>query len=191
MVPAHHELKLLPEGSPRLRIAFLSDLHVGPTTHPATLDRAFEEVARSKPDVLVLGGDYVFLGATEPRVRELEERIAAVPVPLKLGVLGNHDVWAECERIERALRRAGVRLLTNSAVTLPEPHGRIAILGLDDPPDRDTRREGRAEGVQGGRSSGSRCVTLPTPCHSCAGAASRHCSAATPTAARSPCRGAR
>lgn len=151
VVRAHHELKLLPEGSPRLRIAFLSDLHVGPTTHARTLDRAFEEAAAIQPDVLVLGGDYVYLGATDSRVRELEERIAAVPAPLKVGVLGNHDIWGEHDKIEGALRRAGVRLLANSAVTLPEPHDRIAILGLDDPktgtPDAATavRACGKAE----------------------------------------------
>ena len=47
-----------------LRIAFASDLHLGPTTPKTVLDRAFDLLRAAAPDVLVLGGDYVFLDAT-------------------------------------------------------------------------------------------------------------------------------
>ena len=39
-----------------------SDLHAGPTTHPAVLDEAFAALAAATPSRL-LGGDYVFLFA--------------------------------------------------------------------------------------------------------------------------------
>lgn len=118
---------------PPLRIAFASDLHLGPTTSPRTLDRAFALLAEAAPDVLVLGGDYVFLDATEARALELERRVAAVPARTKVAVLGNHDLWTHHTRLERALERAGARVLINDAVRLPKPHDDIAVLGLDDP----------------------------------------------------------
>jgi len=116
-----------------LRIAFASDLHLGPTTPSRTLDRAFALLAEARPDVLLLGGDFVFLEATEARVRELAARVAAVPAKTKLAVLGNHDLWTHHERIERALVGAGVQLVINDAVRLPPPHDDVAVIGLDDP----------------------------------------------------------
>jgi len=48
----------VPAPSPRpvpLRVAFISDLHIGPTTPSATLDAAFRHLADARPDLLVLG----------------------------------------------------------------------------------------------------------------------------------------
>lgn len=130
-----HELPLLParQGRTRpLRIAFASDLHIGPLTSPALLDNAFARLAEARPDVLVLGGDYVYLEATHEMARELEARVAAVPAPTKLAILGNHDLWTHHDRIEAALQRAGARMLINDAVFLPPPFDDVAVMGLDD-----------------------------------------------------------
>jgi predicted MPP superfamily phosphohydrolase len=129
-----HELDLgRPPGRPPLRIAFASDLHIGPTTPPEVLDNAFAHLAEARPDVLALGGDYVFLGALHDRVAELKRRVAAVPAPLKVAVLGNHDFWARPERIADALADIGVQVLINRPLRLPPPHDDIALVGLDDP----------------------------------------------------------
>ncbi len=141
------DLAILPPRSPDLQIGFASDLHLGPTTSARTLDRAFELLGEAPLDVLLLGGDYVFLDATESIARELEARIAAIPARVKLAVLGNHDLWADHGRIERALERAGVRVLINDAHFLCDE---IAIVGLDDPwtgapdPERAMRAAGDA-----------------------------------------------
>lgn len=120
-------------GRRALRVAFASDLHIGPLTPPKLLDRAFAALAEARPDVLVLGGDYVFLEATEAVARELEARVAAVPASMKVAVLGNHDLWTRHERLEAALHRAGARVLINDAVRLPPPFDDVAIVGLDEP----------------------------------------------------------
>jgi uncharacterized protein len=122
------------DGRPPLRLAFASDLHLGPTTSPRTLDRAFALLAEADPDVVVLGGDYVFLDATPSRASELERRVAALPArSTKIAVLGNHDLWTHHDLLEAALERAGAKVLINYAIRLPPPHDDIAILGLDDP----------------------------------------------------------
>lgn len=131
-----HQLPLLPPRPGRdrpLRVAFASDLHIGPLTSPALLDNAFALLAEARPDVLVLGGDYVYLDATEAMVRELEARVAAVPAATKLAVLGNHDLWTHHDQIEAALARAGATVLINHAVRLPAPFDDVAFFGLDDP----------------------------------------------------------
>jgi predicted MPP superfamily phosphohydrolase len=130
-----HQIPLAPGRSLRtpLRVAFASDLHLGPTTPASTLDRAFALLCAAAPDVLVLGGDYVFLDATPALAGELGRRVRAVPARVKVAVLGNHDLWTHHGLLERALEDAGARVLVNDAVRLPPPHDAVAVLGLDDP----------------------------------------------------------
>lgn len=129
-----HELVVGREaGRPPLKLAFGSDFHLGPTTARQTLDRAFTLLRDARPDVLLLGGDYVFLGATQERVRELNDRVATIPADLKIAVLGNHDFWARPARLEVALSAAGTITLVNEALRLPPPHDDVGIAGLDDP----------------------------------------------------------
>jgi predicted MPP superfamily phosphohydrolase len=127
-----HRLALLPPGQPDLRVGFVSDLHVGPTTPERLLDTAFAHLAAARLDLLLLGGDYVFLDAIEDRVSALASRVQAVPAARKVAVLGNHDLWTRHAIIERALGRAGVELLINRSIGL-ESHEAVRIVGLDDP----------------------------------------------------------
>jgi predicted MPP superfamily phosphohydrolase len=64
-----------------------------------------------------------------------------VPAATKVGVLGNHDLWADHAVVEGALEAGGVRVLVNASYTLPAPHDDVAIVGLDEPwsgaPDAD------------------------------------------------------
>lgn len=120
-------------GVPPLRVAFASDLHIGPTTSPHTLDRAFELLSVVRPDVLLLGGDYVFLHATREKARELRRRVEGVQARFKFAVLGNHDLWTTHPHIEDALTEAGAQVLVNASARLSGPHDSVAIVGLDDP----------------------------------------------------------
>ncbi len=129
----HGELAILSPGSPRLRVAFMSDMHVGPTTHEVTLQRAVELVNEAAPDVVLLGGDFVFLDATDRRASTVERLLGRLAASTKVAVLGNHDLWTDYEKIERALARAGVTVLTNRSVVLPAPHHEVAVVGIDDP----------------------------------------------------------
>lgn len=134
---------------PPLRIAFASDLHIGPTTAPHTLDRAFELLAAARPDVLLLGGDYVFLRATTEKVRELRRRVESVRAPCTLAVLGNHDLWTNHEQIENALQEAGAHVLVNACMRLSKPYNNVAVVGLDDPWTGERNPEIAFEGAAG------------------------------------------
>jgi predicted MPP superfamily phosphohydrolase len=120
-------------GRAPLRLAFVSDLHIGPLTPPRLLDNAFDRLAELAPDVLVLGGDYVFLEASAAIAERLRALVARVPAPVKLAVLGNHDLWTDNTVLERALAAAGVTVLVNGAVRLDPPHDDVAVIGLDEP----------------------------------------------------------
>jgi predicted MPP superfamily phosphohydrolase len=115
-----------------LVVAFASDLHSGPSTHPAMFATLFDELARRRPDVLLLGGDYVSCRAHDVDV--LVEGLSRCNPPLgKYGVFGNHDLWTDDGYIARQLTAAGVTMLVNRNVALPAPFDCVSICGIDDP----------------------------------------------------------
>jgi predicted MPP superfamily phosphohydrolase len=120
-----------PPSIPPLRIAFVSDLHGGPGTHPRTIRRACRLLAEAKPDLLLLGGDFVSFHARHVNGVVLES-IASIDAPLgKLAVLGNHDLIADDDYLVERLATVGVRTLVNENVRLAAPYDRVWVCGLD------------------------------------------------------------
>ena len=121
-----------PKDTRPLRIAFVSDLHAGPTTHPSMLENAARALRDAAPDVLLLGGDYVYLHTAG--IHDLLPLLADVPSPFgRFAVFGNHDLWAHDPTLKRALEGAGFRVLVNENVALAAPFEHVSICGLDDP----------------------------------------------------------
>lgn len=117
--------------APSLRLAFAADFHAGPTTHGSQIDRAFDAIAATGPDLILLGGDFV--GHRPRDVDRVARRVAALNAPLGIfGVLGNHDNHTDPALVARALSNAGVRMLMNEAVRLPAPFESTQLIGLDD-----------------------------------------------------------
>ena len=129
-----YELKLPPERrlAQPLRIAFASDFHAGPTTHPAIFHALFKQLEHEQPDLLLLGGD--FISGKANNVAHLSPGLAACRPPLgKYAVYGNHDLWSDHHHLGRKLEAAGVRMLVNANVMLPEPFHNVSLCGMDDP----------------------------------------------------------
>ena len=133
VVCVRHELAWLAPHSKALRVAYVSDLHLGPTTPEPLLEAAFAELTQARPDVLLLGGDYVFLEATRQKALRLAELIERVPAARKLAVMGNHDLWTHHGLLEDGLTQAGVELIVNRSVRLGALCEELVIAGLDDP----------------------------------------------------------
>jgi predicted MPP superfamily phosphohydrolase len=127
-----HRLTIANDGPPvpPLRIAFASDLHGGPGTHPVTIRRACRLLAESKPHLLLLGGDFVSFHARH--VENVLEAIDQIDAPLgRVAVLGNHDLIADDAWLVRRLQTIGVRTLVNENVRLAAPYDRVWVCGLD------------------------------------------------------------
>jgi predicted MPP superfamily phosphohydrolase len=121
-----------PLGSARtMRIGFASDFHAGPTTPFETIELACDALRDAKPDLILLGGDFVSLRGKDAQrlfapLRELEAPLG------KFAVLGNHDLWSDPRPVLDVLERAGVSHLHNTSVMLPAPFDRTTVVGLDD-----------------------------------------------------------
>jgi predicted MPP superfamily phosphohydrolase len=115
-----------------LVLAFASDFHAGPITHPELFSSLVHELSHQRPDVLLLGGDFVSYKAES--VDALAERLSQCTPPLgKYAVLGNHDLWTDDEHIIRRLAAARVEVLVNRNLPLPFPFDGVSICGIDDP----------------------------------------------------------
>jgi predicted MPP superfamily phosphohydrolase len=132
---SHHEVRLAVEKRhlpAPLVLAFASDFHAGPLTHPELFSSLVHELSSQRPHVLLLGGDFVSCKAEY--VDALTERLAQWTPPLgKYAVLGNHDLWTDDQHIIQRLAAAGVEVLVNRNCPLPFPFDGVSICGIDDP----------------------------------------------------------
>ncbi len=117
-----------------LRIAQLSDIHVGNMT-PASHVRAAVEVANAaQPDLVVLTGDYVCWRRHEAEM--VHDQLAGLRAHRVLAVLGNHDYFTWGRGVATALEKNGYEVLKNQH-TMVELHGApLALVGIDDPVTR-------------------------------------------------------
>lgn len=134
-----------------IRIAHLTDLHVGAVTPHAAQLAAVEAVNAAEPDLVVLTGDYVCHSLDH--LDELDDALRRVAAPM-VGVLGNHDHWCGSAAVRRALERAGVDVLANEARVVDVAGQRLQIVGVDD------GRTGHADVTAAVRTADPRLPTL-------------------------------
>ena len=136
----------LPAELTGMRIAQLSDIHLGVFVSLDKLDEMLRLTEAEKPDLLVITGDFIDgIGWTE----EAMARVARLAEKLPYGAYfcwGNHEYLRDKDRIARALDRCGVRVLKNEATCITEGRRPLCLLGVDYPWARDlTIREGDRE----------------------------------------------
>jgi predicted MPP superfamily phosphohydrolase len=122
----------LPEGRERLRIAQISDIHLGLIVGEDRLRSILREVEKAGPDILVSTGDLV--DADICGIKDYAHLLAGVrPLYGKFGVTGNHEFYAGLPQSLECAGKAGITMLRGKAVTLG---GIINIAGVDDPAGR-------------------------------------------------------
>jgi uncharacterized protein len=120
-----------------LRVAVLSDLHVGAPYHG--LRRLSHTVARvnaARPDLVLILGDFVTRGViggafVPPESIAVQLHHLSAPAGV-VAVLGNHDRWYNGPRVQRALGSVGIRVLEDTAARLATPSGPVWIVGVSD-----------------------------------------------------------
>ncbi len=112
-----------------LRIAHLTDMHVGRVTPMEVQHAAIALTNAEHPDLVAITGDFVC--HSQLYLDELTELVASIEAPV-VAVLGNHDHWAGAEEVRRALRRAGVEVLDNESTLITLRHQPLQLVGLDD-----------------------------------------------------------
>jgi len=128
-----------------LRIAHLTDQHVGRVT-PMEVQRAAVEMTNAeKPDLVLLTGDFVC--HSQLYLEDLTELVRGFQAPV-IAVLGNHDHWSGANEVQHALERGGVEVLRNRHTTITLRHERLQVVGLDDAYTGHARREEAVKGLR-------------------------------------------
>jgi predicted MPP superfamily phosphohydrolase len=133
-------LPRLPEELAGLRIAHLSDFHLGPPSRGSlAVDRAVAWVVEREPDLIAVTGDLVSHPRGEVVLRRLLEQLGSAFV-----VLGNHDVEHSRDPFSRAAGLSDLtpaRLLVDEAETIELRGRRVQVVGVDPRGYRDRRPE--------------------------------------------------
>lgn len=114
-----------------LRLLFLTDFHVHPTLAESWFRTVNRHALERRPDLLLVGGDFVSRAWHLPLARRL-----LAPLwkhPNVYAVRGNHDFWTRPSHMARELRRHGALLLSNRHVVYARGDGRLALIGLEAP----------------------------------------------------------
>ncbi len=130
----------LPESVPRVRIAQISDIHLGLLVRHRKAESIAEVIRTVDPDILVSTGDLV--DAEINHLDGLAEIFGEIRPRLgKFAVTGNHEFYAGIGQALQFTKRAGFTVLRGETVTAGNL---LRIAGVDDP-------TGAALGEGGGR----------------------------------------
>jgi predicted MPP superfamily phosphohydrolase len=143
------ELPTLPPELDGVRIAHLSDLHLGtPSRGERAAAQAFAWVEERRPDLVVVTGDLVSRRSGVPLLRRLVEGLAASGAGC-LAVLGNHDLADSRDPFSESIdggelaELRGLTLLSDEAVEVDVRGQRVQVVGVD--PRTYARREARPD----------------------------------------------
>lgn len=115
-----------------LRVAQISDIHIGPNLDRAQLERFVERVNQVGADIVCVTGDIADNAGSDletnfPILARLRAKHGV------FAILGNHDHYAGADRVAEALRRlTDFTVLRDETVSLSVRGHELHIVGLDD-----------------------------------------------------------
>jgi uncharacterized protein len=127
----------LPPGMNGIKIAQISDLHLGLINGKTRLEQIADLLRAEIPDLLVATGDIVDGDmAKNGEIHELLRQIR--PRFGKYAVTGNHEFYAGLDQALETIERSGFRILRGETTTVD---GVLNIIGVDDPTGGSTTDE--------------------------------------------------
>lgn len=114
-------------GAPKMKLALLSDTHLGIGVSLKRFDKALKRLEAEQPDALLVLGDIFEYG---PNRSAYARRLAQVKTPLgSYGVFGNHEYYVGYENSKNFFKEAGITLLENASVQMPNG---VTVAGVKD-----------------------------------------------------------
>ena len=129
-------LRVYPQGWPRawhqLKIAHLSDLHIGPNLSQPELRDFVSRTNALQPDIILVTGD--LLDSNPAYIPHYFPLLADLTAPYGVfACLGNHDHYAGAQAVKDGLARyTPIRVLQDQRVRLHNQAAALHLIGLDD-----------------------------------------------------------
>lgn len=116
------------------KVALVSDIHMGSFPYEAQrVTRVVETANSQKPDLIILGGDFVngYFWNTGVNLQDLANILKKLHAPYGVfAVTGNHDEMYGRKEIIAALESVGIKFLDNKSFKIDTPKGEIYVAGI-------------------------------------------------------------
>lgn len=114
-------------GAPQMKLALISDSHLGMGISLSRFDKALQKIEAENPDAVFLLGDIFEYG---PDMSAYAQRLARLTPPLGVyGVFGNHEYYVGYDKSKNLFKKAGVNLLENETAELSNG---VQVAGVKD-----------------------------------------------------------
>lgn len=114
-------------GAPTLKAAILSDAHLGTGVSLARWQQVLQRIKTEKPDIILVLGDLFEYGMHR---KQYAQALAQLATPYgSYGVLGNHEYYMGLQNSIDFYKQAGITLLQNQVITLPNG---VQLIGIND-----------------------------------------------------------
>lgn len=124
-----------------LRVAMMSDIHVGSVNRRPFVESIVDRTNALSPDIVLLAGDFVD-GHVEQRRADLEPLSQLRAKYGVYAVTGNHEYYYDLQGWLETFAGFGIKFLENETVTISSGNSRLVIAGVPDPTsgNHDTAR---------------------------------------------------
>jgi len=121
----------IPDSFSGSKVVFISDTHLGPFLSSGRLSGIVGRINEIKPDVIILGGDYVHYKPKyiKPVFKEFGKLQANLSV---YAALGNHDHYAGAVLTRKMMANAGINSIDNLSYWIKKGGDSIKIGGVGD-----------------------------------------------------------
>ena len=113
-----------------LKIVLMSDLHLGYHNGRAEFAKWVDQINAEQPDLVLIAGDIIDISVRPLLEENVAEEFHRLQAPV-YACLGNHEYYSGEPRAQQFYLDAGIHLLRDSVVTLPD-YGNLTIIGRDD-----------------------------------------------------------
>lgn len=121
-----------------IKVIGISDLHLGYTIGKKELSRWVDMINEEHPDVILIAGDLIDSNIVPVEQQKMYEELSRLNAPLGVYVsLGNHDYYADNNKSESFIQKAGIRLLKDEAVLVNDA---FYVVGRDDRTNEENRK---------------------------------------------------
>ncbi|MFB6319581.1 metallophosphoesterase [Saccharicrinis sp. FJH54] len=113
------------------KLIFISDVHLGPYMSQKRVKKIVNRINALKPDIILLGGDYIDMRARY--IKPVFDELKNLQAPLGIfGVLGNHEFIEDPQQVKQKFHEFNMHLCDNASFWIKEGQDSIKIGGVGD-----------------------------------------------------------